>query len=276
MNRLFLKKIAATFLGLCLLSLFLGVFYNLTKKKEVSSLVFAQEQLCYIDRPEGEDKIPIGEATDQTEAFAKRLLEDVQTTFNSSLSEINSTEKLVELTDENHCTVNNCSSRMEEEWNGCCDPYDCGWDEEVCDEEGNCEIVHHPVCCYGYCVSCQCKCEGDACPFDEIDNSFQIIEEKLNKIKTAFKDIKDLSEGNVLDEFKKSKILEKLIDARNKLDYCYTPSEYREEVIAGEFTPKIILSCEFAVDENILDQGECYGHEPDEYPERANNYYCCE
>lgn len=266
-------------------------------KEEISKIKSIQEEPKLYCQTE----IPIGQAIDGSEAFAQNLLNELQIILDNSLNQITAANNMVNFTDEDCsdgkcCSLQNCEPYMEEEWNGCCDPYDCNC-EEVCDDEdengekdwwnpiywmikppfiyATCVTECDTCCSYGYCVGCECKCLGDACPFGDISSNLNQIKTASNNIELAYAGIKNLiEEKDVPDEINKSKIIIKLNKSRTEFAQCTNSAEDWAKALQGEkILEKQIITCQDA--QNVcwdIEEGyKCYGEgDPNFY----TNYFC--
>lgn len=277
----FLKKYQKIVFFLIVAFLFIGfgLFYNQNRE------TLAQEELIW----QCGEEIPIGEAIDETLAFALAILTQSQIVVSSSLAQANAAGELAELPEQ--CRAENCNTgciitSSDVEANTCPDPCPsqtesrCGdigepcppgedctdfcvslgecaycWDEEICEPctitETTCEVLH---------------CSGEACPFGEISNKVSQIQNYYSRISAANAEI-----GRLIIE-DRPPILVKLNEARVALSNCATPaSGYTpEEAIQ---LPQTVFSCEEVNYLRILpDVQDC---DPDNVDYHPGNFICC-
>ena len=247
-----------------------------------ANFVFAKET-CHVDIKDG--KIPIGEAVDESELFAQKLIDEFENIHNQGISirdkvsamrneaesEIDQASTLISLTSptsckncsalpcsDGHCSCNTC-------WSTCCsgDPPSCS----PC----------NPHCC----SPCSCPfCTGTPCPFTNINNTYNQIKIHYDNLETYYNNTKDrpqkisnlknkainlIKAENLIEaDPNRWKILNKLIDSRKKFEKCITGYEIVEK---QEKSKMQILSCDIALNKINLGEILITGYfQENEYP----------
>jgi|GEM_PF-4974401 len=213
--RLF-RKHQKIFLLLFLVLLFFGfaLLYNHNKK------ILAQEARSI----QCGEEMPLGEAVDETLAFALALLEQSQIVVSSSLAQVDAAERLAEIPGQ--CQATNCTADCHLE---CVEP----------DPDNGCLREE--------CIS---SCSGQPCP--PFDTILAEIQDYYNQVNAANDEIRRL-----IDEDRQP-IVDKLNEARNGLEECVNPAEaYLSEEEAKEM--KGLVTCQEAKYLRLLAEGQsCY------------------
>lgn len=127
--------------------------------------------------------------------------------------------------------------------NECSDKSAGGKCEEKCDETFSCDIL---------------PCEGEPCPWAEIQNQVDTITNAYNTIHTAKVNI------DALIPPRRDEILAKLDIAREQLSDCTTSAD---AMIKGEVIGEMLLICEDVKFGALLPEGQDCAH--------LHNFFCC-
>ena len=170
-------------------------------------------------------KIPIGECADEAEDLAEKIMDQMYIVDENITKEISAGNELFWLPE--LCGCANC--------------------------ENECDCTYDPIT--GECVSCHCtQCEGDVCPFDEIEKKVDTIQEADDKIIEAGQKIEDLIEAENLTECDPDRweILNKLRNSRYKMEECV---QGFESALKHPRTEVNFLSCRTALNEIDRESG---------------------
>lgn len=328
MFNLFILKITKKFIlfFLILIFSFFGLYFWYNQGKEVS----AQESkpITCKKQPElnlpwttlqfgpNELELPIGKATDETQAMAEKIIRELSKMITAAQAEIEAASTTIEYAGE--CGLNNCTTP------GCYEPPR----PPGCDECLN-PLNAAPPDCLDWSPPCPGNCErpscgGNACLHKkEMEDKAKEVEDKVKIIKDAYNKINDLFALRpnppigcwlrycppsplpqnpacrtdieiVLDKLEKSRSGDYLgcegwIRQPSGLKDCVLRPEDQEAFLRGEKAGKLLLTCKEALSSGLLSDKEtdCYGMtacigERDktgtilENCPRAENYYCCE
>jgi len=292
---------------------YLATFYCTEILYSIPETSINTEELSQIGMPiaveEGEEvlcgsEISIGETTDNAEELARRMLIELDNISSNTLKEIGAAQKLINLADPGNCIESNCYT-------------DCIWIERQCWESSPCPEEPPPEepeppgwdimffkpsssfaaeDCGGWVDCSYCEilpCSGSLCPGDpaikpQIDAQFSEIQNNNSQTASSYEKVENfIKEKAIEDKLKKSKILEGLRVAQNKLSSCYNSKAVQRKVLSGEEKVlwKELYSCsrlkEFMqwqvsfYDENGKKINACYG--PDsENPDFLDNFLCCQ
>ena len=144
-------------------------------------------------------------------------------------------------------------------------------------------------CSYCEILTCSSSlCPGDPAIKPQINAQFSEIQNNNSQTASSYEKVENfIKEKAIEDKLKKSKILEGLRVAQNKLSSCYNSKAVQRKVLSGEEKVlwKELYSCsrlkEFMqwqvsfYDENGKKINACYG--PDsENPDFLDNFLCCQ
>lgn len=276
------NKIALLFLILsCFSFAFFGLKYT---EGNVSAQMETESQPCKVDKS---NDIPVGEAIDETERFAK-IIRD----------ELNSIENLANFSIQLGLEINNMATGSSEGcWHTNCKSCDI-INETCCNTAGS-----PPVCtdCRYKCSGCQDPCvakilpcpyrsyisactrygeyppigdwwnkkdENKACPWRDMDSSLSSMQIKLDLIENKSDHITNLITNNRSElpasDPDKDIILQNMNEARNELGYysnsnpqgCLLPFHRSYSVGEEGLIPNYLFSCEQAIDITLLGQAQ--------------------
>ncbi len=285
MNKNNINKIIFLFF-IFLFCLFISLFYNENREIFASGecVVDPTIEIRHAEFPKG--KIPIGEAVDEAELLAQKIIDEQEIIFFQIISmrdealsmreearlEINEAWRLIDLTspgtNNSQDCVNNCPDACTS---------DCRKTTgECCEEE--CETSGDPPETTCWCVLwwkyCKCQtCEGFPCNFGSITNAYNQIENHSGNIESYYNILKDrpaiisnpkdrisdlTNVQNLLpDDPNRWEILNKLLNSRVKLEECLTGYG---SVIQEIKTKMKVLSCETALDKIYLGELNIIGY----------------
>lgn len=194
-------------------------------------------------------KIPIGEAVDESELLAQNLINEMENIINEIPNMRSSVENLYPLPPQCKCPRPPCS-------NSCIRSYD---------EFGNCIGAYCSTCsgCY-------------VCPKDEIAewvtstaNIHSDIDISFNKINNLI-EVKNLIEGDPIipDDPNRWKILNKLIDSREKFEKCITGYKYVKKQNKQQ---EQLFSCDIILREKYVNKTAILGY----FESKYNKYPHC-
>jgi len=187
------------------LTLFIfGIFPDNSKEIENVSAQESQEEppLCFIhpeiNLPGGitlslgpnEYEIPTGEATDQSEITAEKIMEQMQIIIDASAAEIDSANQMVNLA--KGCSEERCDKHCINQGGSCsCEEFGCaigcGDPRSTCTM--GCPSVGPINCCFNAGLGCQSDpCSGEVCPagsLDAINNLQSNIVSQFNRMADA-------------------------------------------------------------------------------------------
>ena len=280
MNNNNINKIIFLFF-IFLFCLFMSLFYNENREIFASGecVVDPAMETRYAEFPKG--KIPIGEAVDEAELLAQKIIDeqeiiDFQITSMRDESllmreearlQINQAWRLIDLTspgaNNTQDCVNNCTDVPCTCSCGCsgCGDCNCSTDEDGVE-----------TCDTFYCLSCN-PCTGSPCPLASITNAYNQIKNRFENIETYYNILKDRPaiisnskdrisdltnvENLLPDDPNRWQILNKLLNSRVKLEECLTGYGSAIQEIK---TKMRVLSCEIALDKIYLGELNIIGY----------------
>ena len=272
MNKNNIKKIIFLFL-IFLLFLCASLFYN--KNREIFAsgecVVDPTIEVRHAEFPKG--KIPIGEAVDEAELFAQKIIDEEEIIYfqitsmrDEALSmreearlEINEAWRLIDLTSPGTNNSQDCVSNCPDACTSICKKTTGGCCKKKCKTSGD---PPKTTCwCVAWWKYCTCQtCTGSPCPFGSITNAYNQIKNRSENIESYYNTLKDrpaiissskdrisdlTNVQNLLpDDPNRWQILNKLLNSRVKLEECITG--YRIP-LKEAMTKMRALSCEIAV-----------------------------
>ena len=243
------------------------------------------------------EEIKIGEAIDNAEELAQKILEELENINSNILKEIANAERLSEFSEPSDCVTSNCYT-------------ECIWVEKECcdlcpeeDEEGDNGDEEGEITDWGWyfwfleptqvfaageicCVDCSyCEilpCSGNTCPGDEprrsqiIDSANQ-IQGSNSSISSSNNKIQDFFKEEIEKRLKISEIKSALDESQYWLASCYNSAEKYKTADLGNGTVlwKELVSCSFARESEFYPGIEnCYGLNANGQ-ESMDNFFCC-
>ncbi|MCK4355239.1 hypothetical protein KAW43_02770 [Candidatus Parcubacteria bacterium] len=240
-------KIIFIILALPLIGALTYSFYNSYSNENAKVFAFlGKETKCVVD-PVIEKKflgtergkIPIGEAVDEAEDFAQKIIDEMNIINSNLTNEINAGNELVWLPEQ--CECKRCTSSMET------DILRCQW--EWTTGSGLNEKTHSCSCITQH--NCKCVCSGDVCPFGEIEGKIDIIQEADSNIQKSLERIIDLIDAKNLlpGDPDRWNVLNKLLNSRVKMEECIIGYDSALDAPRAKMN---LLSCRIALDRIYL------------------------
>ncbi len=269
-------------------------------------------------------EVPVGQLVDQTAFTADKILKEAIEMIDTSIIEVAAANEMVSLVDSCSVDNCNSACHGEITYTACdtscSSDYTCDFTNKFVkginlgSSVYNCSNMNHfnptnnlhysrfslsfnsPPCdiapCSGYCYRPACEkldcdpktCQGEACPFAEIQQTFETIVTSDDQIITSNQIISDVFNKNVtvlqplLGEICKipilkivcgwigkpeiNIILDLFIKSYENINNCKTSSFELEKMLISGDTGRILLPCQALTPDPLK---ECY----------PNNYYCC-